>query len=276
MARRAYALVPVLVVLAVLSPRVAGADKAAKNEPSPTDRELEITALLALHHFKLTSAQLKKLQEIAAETAGKPRARKPGTASEEYREVQAALRAALVDNVDDEQIDELEERLDGLRDAEQPDLDAEVDVTEAARRRVPEVLRHLTAPQLASYVANNADEIHDPLEQLTAAFVKAGVVTEQTWKKMREEVAGEVGRLVGGINEDRAERVAEQALALLDRARGLSAEQFKKLRPELERKARELAGRADALAVLRHSTEYALAELLSNPQLANALKARLE
>jgi hypothetical protein len=265
-----------LVAAAVVGLAPAGAAEGKKNETSLNDLSLDVAALQTLHEFKFTPSQMEKLQKMAKETAQKPRRRKPAKASDEYREAVLALRSALVEDLDDDQIDTLEEQLDGLRDSEKPELDDDVEVTRAARKRAAEVLRRLSAPQVASFIAANADDVTDPLERLREALPKVRTKKAGEWKVYREEVASEVGRLVAGLDEDKADKVSTRAEALLTRARGLTAEEFKKERPALEKEARKVVGEVLATDVLRHFAEYALAEMLSNPRLAVVLKERLK
>jgi hypothetical protein len=271
----------VAVVLAVLAAglwagRSAAADGPKKNQPTLTDLSLEVAALQTLHEFKFTPAQMEQLQKLAKETAEKPRRRKAGQGSEDFRAALASLHQALVDDLDDDMIDNLEEQLDGLRDAEGPELDDEVEVTAAARQRAPEVLRGLSPSQVAAYVAANNDEIQNPLERLTDALGKVGGLKPAKWKALRDEVSEEVGRLVAGLDENKSTKVADQVVALLTKARGFKAEEFKKQRPALEKEARRLVGDVHPVEVLRHTAEYALAEMLSNPRLGEALKLRLK
>jgi hypothetical protein len=261
---------------AVLEPGPVGAAEGKKKEVSLNDLAMEVEALRTLHYFRFTPAQRDWLLKLARETPGKPRERKAARASAEFRAAAEALRNALVDDLDDDQIDELEEHYDDLHDAEKARLDDEVDVTAAARRRVPEVLRRLRAPQVASFLAANADDIPDPVELLTGSFVKARRLQGKEWKALRDEVADEVGRLVAGLDKEKGDRVESRVADLLLRVRGLKEEEFKKQKAALEKEAAQIAGRVRALEVLGHFTEYALAELLSNPQLKRALKMRTQ
>jgi hypothetical protein len=263
-----------LALLTAACPAPAAADDAKKDGLSLTDLSLEVNALLRMHYFKVTPSQMDRLQKLAKETAEKPRKRKAGQASDDLREALESLHGALVEDLDDDQIDSLEERLDDLREAEKPALDDDVEITDAARRRAPEVLRQLSARQVAAYIAANSDDLHDPLERLTEALAKAQELKARAWKELRDETAEEVGLLVAGLDEEKSEKVSSKALTLLSRARGLTAEEFRKQQPELEKEARRIVGDVQPTDVLRHAAEYALAELLSNPRLEAALKAR--
>jgi hypothetical protein len=266
-----------LVAAAGLSLVPAGAaDNKEEKRPGLCDLSLEVAALQTLHEFKFTPAQMERLQKLTRETAEKPRKRKAGKASADFRTALDALRAALVEDSDDDQIDSLEEQIDGLRDSEGPDLDDGVDITTAARKRAPEVLRRLHVRQVASFVAANADEIIDPVERLIEALTLARKKKADAWKEYRAGLAEEIGWLVAGLDEKKSQPVGAQVAVLLGKARRLAAEEFKKQQPALEKEARKIAGGVNPTAVLRHTAEHALAEMLSNPRLAAALKARLK
>jgi hypothetical protein len=254
----------------------AGADEPKKPaEPSLNDLSLEVAALQTMYSFKLKPEQLNRLKELAGTTAAKPRERKAAKASDEFRKALEALREALAQDLDDAQVDPLQEQLDGLRDAEMPELDDGVEITAAARRQVPALFKQLTARQVAHYLGDNADEMPVPQEKLVEALDKVRTLNNQKWKELRDDLADEIGWLVAGLDEAAAGKVSDKVVALLSRARGLTDEEFKKQQAELEKEAARLVADAGPTDVLRHFAEHALAELLSNPQLAKAVQARL-
>jgi hypothetical protein len=61
---------------------------------------------------------------------------------------------------------------------------------------------------------------------------------------------------------------------LLDELHRMKAPDVAALRERLDTEVRQLMGPDGAFDVLRHSAEYTLAELLSNPRLVQALEAR--
>src|SRR5262249_55497143 len=115
----------------------------------------------------------------------------------------------------------------------------------------------------------------DPVESLLDALDAVRSLKADEWKALRQDLADQVGRLVAGLDADKATAVGDRAVQLLIRVRALKEAEFKEQRAELEKEARQLAGEAGPLDVLRHLAEYALAELLSNPRLGQALTARL-
>jgi hypothetical protein len=240
------------------------------------DLSLEVNALQTLHSLNLSAGQLRKLQGWAKETAEKPRKREAAKVSKEYRDKLLELRAALADGSDDDKIDQLNEELEELRNTEKPTLDDNVDLTPAARKRIPEALRLLKVQQLHAVLAGMGDELFDPLDRLLEQLPKTRELKGNEWKQRREEIVDEIVRLAAGIDSKKAGKLSDQLTALLSKAHGMSDAEFKAKRSELEKTARKLLGELGPLEVLRHAVEYELAELLSNPRLAAALEARLK
>jgi hypothetical protein len=235
----------------------------------------EVQVLLTLHYLKMTPEQMQALRKVARETAGPARARDNAKVSDEYREVLTDLRNALVDANDDQRIEDLEDKLDELDASEKPGLD-DVEVTAAARKRVPEVLRQMKLAQLVAYLAYVDEDVVDPLDRLLDALESVRGLKPAEWKEKRDEVAEEVAWLVAGVDADRADRVNDQVVALLSKARGLGDAEFKAGRADLTKEARKIRGDVSPGRVLQHVVERAVAEMLSNPRLMAALDARLQ
>jgi hypothetical protein len=254
----------------------AAADESKKDaEPPAGDLALEVNALRTLYYFKATPEQLRLLKKLAHDTADKPRERKVKV-SQEYREALGDLREALIDARDEDRIDNLDDKLDQLRESEKPDLDDGVDITAAARKRAPELFRQLKPSQVAAYIAQVSDEVIDPLDHLREALGQVRGWKASAWKAKRDEVAEQIGNLIAGLDADRAGRIQDEVKSLLDTARGLKDDEFKAQQPKLEKRAEEIVGDVASTDVLRHTVEYALAELLSNPRLEAAVDARLK
>jgi hypothetical protein len=224
--------------------------------------------------LKVTPAQTKVLRPIAKETAAKVKARGETKASADFRKTLTQLHKALVDADDDESIDELLEKLDDLREAEKPELDDEVEITEEAIEQAPKVLKMLTAKQVAAFVALHADEVVDPTERLLEALVPVRGLADDKYKEFRDELAGEVSGLVAGLDADQDAKVSDEVKQWLVIIRSLTDDEFKAQRADLEKKARAIVGEVGPTDVLRHFLEHTLADLLSNPRLPAALEAR--
>jgi hypothetical protein len=267
---------PALAMILVLAGPASAQEAKQNEEIDLNDLSLEVSALQALHSFNFTDAQLHKLQSWAKETAAKPSKREPAKASKEYRDKLMELRDALVEATDDDKIDQLNEELEELREAQKPVVDDGVDLTPGARKRAAEALRLLKVQQFASYVAAVADDLHDPLERFLEAMQTVRGLKGNDWKQRREEIVDDILRLAAGVDSKKADKLTDQLTALLSRAHSMKDAEFKAKRQDLEKSARKLLGDLNALDVVRNYVEYGLAELLSNPRLTVALAARLK
>jgi hypothetical protein len=256
---------------ALLLPAFAD-DKAEKEQPLH-EISLEVQALRAIEDLRLTQDQLGLLAKLAKETAEPARKRAEPKASAEYRRLLTRLRDALAAQ-DEDKVDELEGELEELKSKENPVIDEDVTVTRAARMRAPEVFRTFKASELASYYGAVANEVLDPLLHLTTSLRVVRGLEKDEWRDRRDAIADEVAWLVAGADAAKWEKVSDQTVALLSKARSLSDEEFKAQEKELEKSAKAIAGAVGPDAVLRHYAERELAELLSNPRLAAAIKAR--
>jgi hypothetical protein len=267
-------------ILAVLT--VAGlgllndSDSDAKRPEGPSslnELSMEVTALQALYQFDFTPAQLETLGKIAQETSQPAGVRTEARSSDKFRKVLSELRTALATRKDSQRIQELEEAWGDLRDNENPELDDGWEITEAARIRAPETFRLLSARQLVGYLSSYGNQFTDPHEILVAALGKVRGLSAAQWKEVREAVSEEIARPAAGLNDRKAEQISDKVVQLLIQARVMNDEEFKTQHAELLKSSREILGNPSSLDVIRHSVEYGLAELLSNPRLPNAIAA---
>jgi hypothetical protein len=235
---------------------------------------MEVSALQILHHLNVTSPQLTALRKIARESASKSQDVKPGKGSDKLRTALQEMHQALLDRKDDK-IDSLAEKLNGLREEETPDLD-DVDLTETARRRAPEAVRLLGAPQVAGYLAGLADEVEDPHTRLKSALSEVRSLSADKWKEFRADFGDEIARLVAGVDTDKSEKISDEVIQLLIVARSLPDADFKTQLPELEKTAHKIVGDLGPFQVLQNVMENVMAALLSNPRLVAAIDARLQ
>jgi hypothetical protein len=219
---------------------------------------------------------MRHLQKMARDVAQPDRDREKPRVSDGYRRLLADLRDALVADEDDDRIEKLEDRLTDLTEAEDPQLDDEVRVTAAARRRAPDALRLLRPNQLAVYLGAAAEEIGDPQERLVAGLAEVRSAKSDDWETTRDELAEDLGWLLGGLDAARSKAFRAEAAALLTRAHALTEEEYEKQRPGLEKEARQVGADVGPANVLRHAAERTLARLLSNPRLGPVLEARLK
>jgi len=232
---------------------------------------LEMQALRMIRTLNLSPDQIKQLQKLVHETAMPSRERK-GKASPEFRKVLLNLRDALAFD-DEDSIDSLGEQLDQLNESEKPEIDDGVEVTDAARKAVPSVVKHLKVTQFVAYVTLVADQVVDPADELKERLDKVRLLSLAEWKEQRDEIADGVAKLLAGVDTKRAEKTRDQVIAILCQARTLSEEDYKKKRPNLEKEIDDLVEETGPTEIVKNIVQLALADLLSNPRLAAALDA---
>ncbi len=261
-------------VLAVPTP--AGDQPKAQKGPSVSEISLDVQALRAFSTLKLTDEQLKQIARFARETADPDHPRPQAKASEELRKVLTELRDALIDDTDEDKIGNLEEELEQLMENEKPQLEDSFDVTKAARTRTPEVLKSLKVVQLAAYYTSAAEDLVEPLPQLLESLEQVRGLAKAEWRDKRDEIADEIAWSVAGVDTARAEAISDKVVSLLSKARSLSKEEFKAKKADLEKEAKALVGDVGPDELLRHHAERTIADMLSNPRLEAAIKAKLK
>src|SRR5262249_17848796 len=171
----------------------------------------EINALRTIYQLRLTQPQLQAVAKLASQTMAKDREYKKPKASEDYRSILGDLRKALLDaDYEDERISELEEKVTALSESEQPEVDDVYEVTEAARKRVPEIYKLLKPYQLVLFYATQIEETLDPLDELVSALEGIREQKPEEWKANRDELADDIAWMTAGLEIVPAEKVAEQ------------------------------------------------------------------
>ena len=145
-----------------------------------------------------------------------------------------------------------------------------ISTCEAGREQAPKFLRTLSPAQLASFIGAIAVGVPDPVDTIVEALEKVRVLQDKEWKSSREALSDEIGRLVAGLDSEKAGECGDKVVQLLIVSRSLSDEEFTKRKPDLAKKAQAIVGDQGPLEVLRNEVEYRLAELLSNPRLEAA------
>lgn len=252
-------------------------DETTKSRPKSTnDLSMEVMALQSLHHFQFKPEQMQSLRKLARQTAMDAGARPAVKASEEFRRTLSSLRHALAEASNAEHILALQQKMEKLRNDEKIELDDGVEITEAAAKHAPELMKTLSARQVAGYIALYGDEFPDPLELLLDALSRVRGLKGKEWEQIRQDISEDVSNLVAGLDAEKASKIGDDVVQLLIKARGLKDDEFKKERPDLEKAARQIVGNAPALDIIRNVVERSLAELLSNPWLVSAIDARLK
>jgi hypothetical protein len=236
---------------------------------------MEVVALQALDTLQATPEQLKAMAKLAAETAAKPRVRKPSSASDKYKKKLAALRDALAKR-DGDEIQVLTAELGELQATDKVFIDNMVDMTDPARKRAPEVLKTLAPRQVAIYLATFESLLHDPLEGMNITLEQGAKMNVKEWTEVRDAVAFEIADMLAGVDAAQSKKIAERVAALLDKGHKIKEADLPKSRADLEKEMRGIMGNIGPVDIMRHFMERHLALMLSNPQLANAIDARLK
>jgi hypothetical protein len=253
-----------LAILALLC--CLGSTRAA--DPDLRTLSHEVTALQALHDLELSKDQLQELAKIADGAAGTPKTAKHGNAqSPAYRAALVQLQEALIKGKGDK-ISEARFKLDEVARRERREPEEAVEPTDLAKQMVPRVLRLLTVSQVGNFIGSL--DLVDPLQRLLEGADEINGLTGDEKNALRDDVAQEVGQLLGGFGAP-GKRVTDRIAKFLDKV--AATKDFEKKKPDLEKEARQIVGEPDALKVLQHSIEQSLAELLANPRLPAAIIA---
>jgi small-conductance mechanosensitive channel len=265
-----------ILVSAVLGLTIVESRAADPAKMSLNDLSMEVEALLALQRFDFTAAQLQAVRKWAPETSQKPSKREEPKENAKLRQALIELREELVKmEPDDDKVADLEERLTDLKDAEDTDLDDDVEITDGARKRTPELLRLLSPRQVTAYLNERAEDIPDPLDVLTEAMDQASELNDAEWKELFDEIVEELSWVLGGLDKKRAKAAGDSVERWLFQVRAAAKlRALTKQRPELEKAARLLMLQVPPTIVLHNFVEHSMAELLSNPRLAAALDSR--
>lgn len=237
------------------------------------DLSMEVDALLTMHRFQLTAEQRTAFARWAGETMQKPSRRQAARASAEYRRALQELHAALVKGEDDESISELQESLEDAEDANEPDLDDDVEITPAGRRRAVEAFAMITPKQVARFLESQ-DDLDDVKDNLKRALDGAGKLSDTEWRELTADVVSELSGQLAGADLDRARVVAAKLAIWMRTVRSMSERERAQKRPELEKQISEILDSVPAAERRDNVARRALAELLSNPRLTAAIDAR--
>ncbi|MGH7169686.1 MAG: hypothetical protein ACRELG_05335 [Gemmataceae bacterium] len=274
-----------IVVLTILSGIAAGPRADDKKTPADARNlvkgkaaeelvllKLEVDVLEKLYHLELNAKQLSALLKLAERTAAKAPATQEVHAGAEYRTVLKSLHGALLSQEED-RIRALSEKLDELQEKETIAIDDEFEMTDAALSAAPLAFRLLSAAQIVAYLSALDDEVPDPAERILSALEEGEELNGDEWKELRDEAAEELSWLVVGFNAANTAKVKNAVTVLLDRGHRFQGEELSKQWPALEKAAHQLVGNVSSLVVLQHYVERELAELLSNPRTAMALRS---
>jgi hypothetical protein len=189
------------------------------------------------------------------------------------------LRAAFIVNHEPRNR-ELSDQLEELSNDEQPELDDAIEVTEPARNNTHRLLLYFDANRTVPYLAAYGKEFPDPFMLILSsigAAAKSKKPSDEDWPEMRDFLIKEVSWQVGGLNLKKQQQIGAQVADFLDMANKLSDAELKKggmPGGKLKAPLGKIVNVADCCAIIRNVLEQDLAELLSNPRLLEARKAR--
>jgi len=289
-----------------------GPKEAAKETPKPTApaiagprlpadlnlASMRVKALDELYEFDLSIEQLKGLR-AAATGAASTRASAPAKGTEKLVNTLHEFQGALLERKDDKQIDELRNQIADLANDDDVQLDDSVQISAAARAKAADILKQLTASQIAAFLAAHADQVGDPVEMMVDTANQLSAIRETSAagddaapakaapadapSEARNESADlvlntstEVGELVAGLDEPKAQSVAAEVAKWINKSSSIKAEEFTAKRKTLMVTARAIVGNIHPMRVLDNWLEHQLATLLSNPQLPEAIDAIIQ
>jgi hypothetical protein len=255
-------------------PRTQNDAAAPKKESKPVVADanllsMEVKALRILRGLEATPHQLSEIARTGKTTVGSLGKREPATASGAYVELLGQMRHALVAS-DEDKIEKLRTQFDELEAKNPPDLDDQVEITDGAEIEAVRLLNIFSPQQVVAYAQSLEDDFPDPLQLILEGLEEGRSLKKEEWETARHKLAEEVGWLVCGLQGEKAAKLEEQVSTYLDEKH---AEEGKPGNRKSE--IRKLVGSPGPVVVLKNVMEHTLAELLSNPQLAQATKACL-
>jgi hypothetical protein len=245
------------------------AEKAKSEFAHLDDLNAELMVLTVLHSLQTSPVQVEAMRKVAAKTMHEAPPRKKVKVSETLKKTMQSLREALIQN-DDEKIEELFLKFDELRQKENPEFE-DTEITDAARKEAPAILRLLSASQVVDYLASVPD-FPDPVDRLLLTMEVARKLRGKDWQKLRDDSAYQVGWLVAGLDTKAEESIRTKATAFLNKAYALEEKEYKAKHEALEKEARSIVGKIGPTDVLRNVMERVLAEMLSSYRLAAVLE----
>jgi hypothetical protein len=273
-----------VVVVAIALSTLAAKPKPKPKEPpaSPVSElpadlnraSLRVHAVDMLYELDLSSEQLKALR-IAADGCASDRDRTPASGNPKLVSAFNDFFRALLNRANDEEIAKLRNHLTELATADDVHLDDDITPTDAARAKAAEVFKHFNAGQVAAFLAAHADMIADPIERMIGELAEVNGDADEADPQI-QQTSDDIGWLVAGQDKKPAAVVSRQVSAWFKANRHLSDAELISSRPTLEASAKKVIGDVPAMDILQHFLENQVAELLSNPQLPEAIGAILE
>ncbi|MGE3803811.1 MAG: hypothetical protein AB7K24_03945 [Gemmataceae bacterium] len=231
---------------------------------------MEVNALQMLTNLGLTGDQYKALVKLAKEVSPKATKREAAKGSDKMRGILTDLRLTLAKGEFDK-TDKLLAELDTVYEKEKPKLDDFVEISDTGRRRASDVLKMLTARQVADYLTIYPEDLDDPVDLVMATIDEGVKLKGQAWTDLRDSVVEEVCWKLAGTDIIQTKKATERLNFLFDKAHALGAAELMKQRANVEAAFKQTCAVAGPTEQMKNLMEHRLAELLSNPELGTAL-----
>jgi len=231
--------------------------------------QLEVDALTTLNDLNLTPDQLTALKGMISDTAG-TMSDTPDPVGPDYVAALKDARAALLSK-DQDRIDNALDKVGDIDDQLDPDCDPDVDQSEPAKDKAVTLLKMLSVKQVANYVGENSDDMDDPTQMLLDAVHHARDGTDDDFQSLQQDTSEEIGTFFGTSHPGKPLTIVVKVNHLLARVRHLSADDYQSQQSALEDEAKQLVANLDPIVCMRHWMDNELADLLSNPQLGEAI-----
>jgi hypothetical protein len=265
-------------------PKGPGANEGGAGTEAPAAGELNvasmrIAALDMLYQLDPSVSQLAAIKAAAAGAAdATPRpAVKP---DEKLADLFGKMQAAILTGTNDAQIAALRNQIVDAVNSGEIELTDTIRPTAAAHAAAAGICAKLKASQIAAFVAQHADEVGDPLEIMANALavLRDSHATTQPAEEdaaSLQETSNSIGTLVAGMDETKAQAVADQVAVWLKKGMALSDADYAAKQGTLEAEAKEIVTQAGPMDVLTHWMQEQVAVLLANPQTGQAITLML-
>ena len=242
---------------------------AAEADADTVKLEMEVDALTALNDLHLTAEQTTTLKGMITDTAGKL-SDPPTPITADHKAALEAARTALLGK-DQKKIEDADDKLDAFQDKADSDSDPDVDQSEPAKEKAANFLKILSPAQVANYISQNSEDVHDPVQVLLDAVHHARGQSDDDFEALEDDASEDIRNLHAGPHPEKPIQIVAKVKHLLERVHHMSADDYKSQQAALEDEARQVVGTSDPVACLRHWLENEFADLLSNPQLGLAI-----
>jgi hypothetical protein len=253
----------------------------AKGKPVDMNMvSLEVAAFRTLRTLRATRTQCDELLKLFKEDFVKDSRRQEAKTTPKFRKALIGLRnmfrTAGMEGDEDDDFRSAMDRIDLLFDDDEQ-LDDGVDVTPAASDAARVALRLFTPQQIFALLRSSEDEITDPSTILVEALSDGLTAKPEDWKSIREDAASQAAWMISGRILKTPSKVRVEIGKWLDakHAAKMKPPEFEKQRAALRAEADEKF-KASPTAVLGNIAWHRMAELLCNPRLPAALKARIK